>query len=210
MPPEPETSRRALAPEGTGALHMTSREERHIQRLKQRDPAAFEELVRARRTPIFNMLYRMLGNREEAEDLLQEVFVAVFKQIDGFRGEASLTTWIYRIATNHCINRQKYNRRRAQHASESWDANHSAGAEAMPSPFPQPDEALEGARMERRLQIAISELDEEQRIVLVLRDIQNLSYEEIEQVVGVPGGTVKSRLHRARMALKEKLTRGEG
>ena len=87
-------------------------EKRLVQKLRKRDARAFEALVNQYQAPILNMIYRMIGSREEAEDLAQEVFVTVFKKIDSFRGESSLATWMYRIASNHCKNRQKYLRRR--------------------------------------------------------------------------------------------------
>lgn len=184
-------------------------ENRFIQKLQRRDTRAFEELVQQYQSPILNMLYRMIGSREEAEDLAQEVFVTVFKKIDTFRGESSLATWLYRIASNHCKNRQKYLRRRI-HGNT---LNHNLGAssldssEAMPTTaiLTRPDELLEGYEAERIIQKAIAELDEEHRLVLVLRDIQNVAYDDISTITGLPLGTVKSRLHRARMSLKDKL-----
>jgi RNA polymerase sigma-70 factor (ECF subfamily) len=153
----------------------------------------------------------MLGNREEAEDLAQEVFITVFKRIDTFRGESSLATWIYRIASNHCINRKKYLTRRKHYDKRSLDDvgdrdQMGDGRVGVSERMPRPDEMAEGLQMERLIQKAIGGLDEEQRLVVVLRDIQNLSYEEIGEITGLPPGTVKSRLHRARMALKEKLS----
>jgi RNA polymerase sigma-70 factor (ECF subfamily) len=184
---------------------------RLVRKLKARSPGAFEALVDQFQTPILNMLYRMLGNRAEAEDLAQEVFITVFKQIDAFRGDSSLATWIYRIASNHCINRRKYLARRKHYDNRSLSdltdrSRPFEGKDGMSGQLHRPDEMAEGLQMERLIQEAISSLDEEHRLVLVLRDIQSLSYEEIEEILSVPAGTVKSRLHRARMALKEKLS----
>jgi RNA polymerase sigma-70 factor (ECF subfamily) len=183
---------------------------RLVRRLKARSPGAFEALIERYQGPIFNLVYRMLGNRAEAEDLAQEVFITVFKQIDGFRGEASLSTWLYRIASNHCINRRKYLSHRRH-----WDGKslsdlgdrEELGTGRLPAGTrpPRPDEMAEGLELERAIQAAISSLEEDHRLVLVLRDVQGLSYEEIVEITGVAIGTVKSRLHRARMALKEKL-----
>lgn len=190
---------------------MTSSAERRlVRKLKARNPDAFESLMQSYQGPIFNMLFRMIGNREEAEDLAQEVFITVFKRIDTFRGESSLATWIYRIASNHCINRKKYLTRRRHYDKRSFDDvgdrdQLGDGRAGVSERVPRPDEMAEGFQMERLIQEAISSLDEEQRLVVVLRDVQNLSYEEIGEITGLPPGTVKSRLHRARMALKEKL-----
>lgn len=185
-------------------------EKRLVRRLKARAPDAFETLIGSHQSSVFNLLYRMLGNREEAEDIAQEVFITVFKQIESFRGDSSLATWIYRIASNHCINRKKYLARRRHFDNKSLSGledrvQAAEGRSPISGHMPRPDEMAEGFQMERLVQEAISGLDEEHRLVLVLRDIQNLSYEEIEKIVDVPAGTVKSRLHRARMALKEKL-----
>ncbi|MBN2343629.1 MAG: sigma-70 family RNA polymerase sigma factor [Deltaproteobacteria bacterium] len=180
-----------------------------VKQLQARDAHAFEQLIETHQTRIYNLIYRMIGNREESEDLLQEVFITVFKKIDSFRGDSSLTTWIYKIATNHCINRKKYLTRRKHYAKSSYsDLSEKEQAEsrnAMMENLPRPDEMAEGKQMELLIQKAIISLEDEYKIVLILRDVQNLSYDEIEQILNVPAGTVKSRLHRARMALKEKL-----
>ena len=91
---------------------MSLRERRLIRRLRDRDERAFRELVEEHRDRVYNLTYRMLGNREEAEDVAQEVFITVFKSIDSFRGDAKLSTWLYRVTANHCKNRIKYLARR--------------------------------------------------------------------------------------------------
>lgn len=185
-------------------------EKQLLRRLKARDPKAFELLIRQYQEPVLNLLYRMLGNKAEAEDLAQEVFVTVFKKIDTFRQEAALSTWIFKIASNQCKNRFKYLARRREERriemDESGVLNQLNPRNAsLTSAIAQPDQMVEGLQMERLIQDAISSLDDEHRLVLVLRDIQNLTYDEITSITGLPLGTVKSRLHRARMALKDKL-----
>jgi RNA polymerase sigma-70 factor, ECF subfamily len=181
-----------------------------VQKLKERDATAFEHLIARHQTQVFNLLYRMTGVREEAEDLAQEVFVNVYRKIGLFRGDSPLTTWIYRIAYNACTNRRKYLRRRRDRDRQPFDEiaeRHAvdSGSMSTSARIPRPDEEVEGHEMERLVQEAISALDEEQRAILVLRDVQNVAYEDIAQITGLPTGTVKSRLHRARMALKERL-----
>jgi RNA polymerase sigma-70 factor (ECF subfamily) len=191
---------------------MIMRESRLVSRLQERDEAAFREMVRSYGQRVYNLVFRMLGNREEAEDLAQEVFVTVFKSIDGFRGDSKLSTWIYRIAVNHCKNRHKYLARRMIHARaplESADRD-AAGRDGGPTmslqaQISQPDKLLEGLQLEEALQREIAALDEEQRLLIVLRDVQGLSYQEIAAITALPEGTVKSRLHRARMTLKDRL-----
>jgi RNA polymerase sigma-70 factor (ECF subfamily) len=181
-----------------------------IERLKQRDERAFVECVRTYQDRVFNLVYRMLGSYEEAEDVAQEVFVTVFKTIDTFRGDAKFSTWLYRIAANHCKNRIKYLGRRARRRTA--ELNDAAERELLAHPHllnqsAAPDLVLEGLQLERIVQDGIAQLDEEHRVLIVLRDVEELSYEEIGQITGLPEGTVKSRLHRARMALKEYMAR---
>jgi RNA polymerase sigma-70 factor (ECF subfamily) len=193
---------------------MALGEGRLIRRLRERDEKAFREMVDTHGDRIFNLTYRMLGNRAEAEDLAQEVFITVFKSIDQFRGDSKFSTWLYRITANHCKNRIKYLARRHERTTIELDERTermaqedgaSDGPMVMPRPSPRPDHQLEGAELEQQLQAAIAELDEEHRIVVILRDVEELSYEEICAITELPEGTVKSRLHRARMALRKKL-----
>ena len=160
------------------------------------------------RDRVYNLTYRMLGNRAEAEDVAQEVFITVFKTVDSFREEAKFSTWLYRVAVNHCKNRIKYLARRHDRSKDELDENAGSVAEAgPPGPMRRPDRAVEGAQMEVVLQEAINALDEEHRAVVILREIEDLSIEEICEITGLPDGTVKSRLHRARLALRKKITR---
>ncbi len=180
-----------------------------LARLRERDETAFNEVVRVHGDKVFNLVLRMVGNRAEAEDIAQEVFVTVFKSIESFRGESKFTTWLLRIAANHSKNRIKYLARRSTD-KEGLDALPDAvmadeGNAPAQSHIEGPDRLLEAAQVEDIMQKAIAALDEEHRLVVVLRDIEELSYEEIGEITGLPEGTVKSRLHRARMALKEQL-----
>ena len=171
---------------------------------------AFRELLESHRDRVYNITYRMLGNRAEAEDVAQEVFITVFKTIDSFREESKFSTWLYRVTVNHCKNRIKYLARRHDRDRDELDeTSHSANGAIMNVQLrtPQPDRALEGAQMEGILQKAIEALDDDHRIVVVLRDVEDLSIEEICEITGLPDGTVKSRLHRARLALRKKLQR---
>jgi len=178
-----------------------------IRRLRERDESAFVEIVGLYRDKVFGLIVRMVGNREEAEELAQEVFITVLKSIDTFRGESKFSTWLYRIASNHTKNRMKYLQRRAYKVTgELDDAAERAVARGESPGSPQhrsPESAMAGAQIARVVQAAIAELDEDHRELVVLRDMEELSYEEIVQITGLNEGTVKSRLHRARTALKE-------
>ncbi|HXU81550.1 MAG TPA: sigma-70 family RNA polymerase sigma factor [Polyangia bacterium] len=180
-----------------------------IARLRQREEAAFNEVVRLHGDKVFNLVLRMVGTRAEAEDIAQEVFVTVFKSIETFRGESKFTTWLLRIAANHSKNRIKYLARRSTDKNGLEGAPEASLADQGKAPvqahFDAPDAMLEAAELETLMQEAIAKLDEEHRLLVVLRDIEELSYEEICEITGLPEGTLKSRLHRARMALKEHL-----
>src|SRR5262249_34451663 len=173
------------------------------------------ELVGSYGRRVYALVFRMLGRRDEAEDLAQEVFVQVFKAIDQFRGDSKLSTWIYRIAVNLCKNRTKYLSRR--HAGEQDDGD--AMAERVPlsaakgvsvGDVSRPDELVEGMQLEIIVKVAIQQLEPDFREVLILRDVEDLSYEEIAAITGVPDGTVKSRIHRARTQLKALVEKAMG
>jgi RNA polymerase sigma-70 factor, ECF subfamily len=194
---------RAHAPPGTAGD-----EARLVARLRGRDEVAFNELVRAYERRIFVLVARMIGSRAEAEDVAQEVFVQVFKAIGSFRGESKLSTWIYRIAINLSKNRHKYLRARdagRQDPIESVDegARLSGTGPATLTPLDRPDDLAAGRQLEHIVQSAILGLEPPFRECLVLRDVEDLSYEEIAAITGLPEGTVKSRIHRARAQLKE-------
>jgi RNA polymerase sigma-70 factor (ECF subfamily) len=134
---------------------MTLRERLLIRRLQQRDEKAFEEVVRLYQHKVYNLVYRMLGNREEAEDVAQEVFVTVFKSIDSFRGEAKFSTWLYRIAANHCKNRMKYLGRRSYKSTGELDEAAERELHQNGNTHQHvdgPDAVLEGLQLERAVQ----------------------------------------------------------
>jgi RNA polymerase sigma-70 factor (ECF subfamily) len=190
-------------------------EARLVERLVARDERAFNALVRAYERRIFALALRMMGDRAEAEDLAQEVFVQVFKAISSFRGESKLSTWIYRIAVNLSKNRSKY--LRVRHTDEQDEI--AALEERAPiveskranvSRVERPDEMMAGREAEQVVRRAILELESSFRECLVLRDVEDLSYEEIGTITGLPEGTVKSRIHRARAQLRELVERALG
>lgn len=184
-------------------------DKRLIRRLKRRDPQAFTELVSRYQSPIYNLCYRMLGQPSEAEDIAQDVFIKAFVAIGGFRGDSSLGTWLYRVAINLCKNRIKYLGRRHHQTTDAIDdvpegawSRGTGGRSTVGEAAPRPDQALEGRRAHSRVLQALTAIEPEFRELLVLRDIQGLSYHEVMRITGLPEGTVKSRLHRARAALR--------
>ena len=171
-----------------------------VDRLRRGDPRAFEELVIAYQHRVFGVALRMLGNRAEAEDLAQEVFVRVHRAIREFRGDAKLSTWLYAITSRQCLNRLASGERRIGRQGDE-------GLARLASREIGPAEEMERTELETALHRAIAELSEERRIVVVLRDLEGLSYEDIAAALDLELGTVRSRLHRARTDLREKLER---
>lgn len=198
-----------------GSSLADEEETRFIERLKGHDERAFNELVVLYERRVFRLVFRMLGRRDEAEDMVQEVFVQVFKAIGTFRGDSKLGTWVYRIAVNLCKNRIKYLARRHDGSQQELEpvAERAPLSQAKGVTFgdvARPDDMVEGFQAEVIVKRAIAELDPEFRLVLELRDVEDLSYEEIAQITGLPDGTVKSRIHRARGMLKTKVQRALG
>jgi len=180
-------------------LQEPASDRRLIERLQAGDVRAFEELVIAHQHRVFAVAQRMLGNAAEAEEIAQEVFLRVHRSIGEFRGESRLSTWLYAITSRLCLNRLAAGDRRFRRDD----------AEALER-APGPGDAaalLERSEVEAALRDAIAELPEDRRIVVVLRDLEGLSYEEIAQALDLELGTVRSRLHRARTDLKAKLER---
>lgn len=168
------------------------------------DARAFGDLISLYQRRIHAFCARMLQDPSEAEDLAQDVFLTVYQNAKEFRGESSFTTWIYRIARNQTLNRIKYLERRGRSSRKSLD---DLGEERLESEDRAADDLVEGEQSVRLVRAAIEALPEQQKTVLILRDIEGLAYEEITEITGLALGTVKSRIHRARSALAEALSR---
>jgi len=180
-----------------------------VSRLQANEDAAYDELVRTYSSMIYHVGYRMLGDPAEASDVVQEIFLKVFRNIGGFKRESSLRTWIFKIAFSEILNRLRWWKRRYRHATVSLDE------EPYGQPLKNsicdgaltPEDALQSKEREAALQDALRRLSHEHRYIIVLRDIEGFSYNEIADVLGVSIGTVKSRLARARADLKKSLMR---
>jgi RNA polymerase sigma-70 factor (ECF subfamily) len=179
---------------------------RFVSLLKRGDERAFTILVRRCQNQVFSLCCRFLSSPEDAREVAQEVFVAIFKQIQNFKGDAKLTTWVYRIATNHALNRLKYLKRRNHDQLETLrDELDFTESGSFSTHYPGPEEMVAAVRLERYLNQQLALLDEEQRTVVVLRDMEGLSYQDIVEVTGLNLGTIKSRLHRGRSRIKQAL-----
>jgi RNA polymerase sigma-70 factor, ECF subfamily len=182
------------------------REAALIQRCAARDEDACADLVAEHQRMVYQLSLNLLGDHNEALDLSQEVFLRVFRTIHGFRGQSALRTWIYRIVVNQARNRQRWWRRRHRAQQVSLDAHLKDFGD-----FPErtdgasPDRMLGRKELADRIREALEQLPFDQRTAIVLREIDGLSYEEIGFSLGVAVGTVKSRLARAREALRAQL-----
>lgn len=180
-----------------------------IRAVQAGDKAAFDELVLKHKDRLFNLVYWFLGDYHEANDCAQETFIKVFKSVNKFRFESAFSTWLYRIALNTCKNRIKSSAYRWKKKTVSLETsggskNGNPSSEIV-NGSPTPVMALEKKEKIMRIQKAINSLPEEQNQVVVLRDIQGFSYQDISDITGLNLGTVKSRLARGRLELKNQL-----
>jgi RNA polymerase sigma-70 factor, ECF subfamily len=170
--------------------------------------AAFGELVRRYQDRLYNTVYRLVDNAEDAQDVIQDAFLNAYQSLGGFKGDSQFFTWLYRIAVNTAISFKR--KRRVVLAARASLSGTSGGGEPLDaSDESRPERALERAEQERRIQKALQRLSSEHRAVLVLKDMEGHKYETMAEILKVPVGTVRSRLHRARLELRELLERDE-
>ncbi len=178
-----------------------------IKRCQEGDIEAFEQLITDYEKRILNYCFRMMGNPSDAEDAAQEVFVKVFRFIGNFNGQSSFSTWLYRVASNVCLDLLRKAKRQPQNVVSIHQEN-DEGEEylmAIEDPEPNPYERAQLSEAQQVLVDALDQLGDEQKRVIILRDIEGLSYEEIAEITNTAPGTVKSRINRARQNLKKLL-----
>lgn len=176
-----------------------------VERAKRGDVEAFEQLISQHQKTVFNIAYRLTSNYEDASDVAQEAFIRAYSSLAEFRGDSSFATWLYRIVNNACLDElRKRKRQRVTYIDESVTMDDGEMSRQIADTADGPEQALERVEIQRAVQESITSLDEEYRLVLVMRDIQGYSYNEIADALAINLGTVKSRLNRARNALKEK------
>ena len=186
---------------------MSDMEKFLLEKAKSGDIAAFEQLVESYQKKIFNIALRMLGNYDDAGDLTQEVLIRIYRSIRSFKEQSSFSTWIYRITTNVCLDEiRKRKNRKVVSLDEEIKLDDGDMKRQIESGGPTPEESAETEDLKKIVNDAIEKLNEEHRVVIVLRDIQGLTYEEISDVLKLPEGTVKTRINRARQALKNILS----
>jgi len=171
------------------------------------DSSAFSGLVDKYQDRLFNTCLRLCGNRSDAEDFAQEAFVKAFSSLDRFDGRASFYTWLFRIAVNLTISAHRKSRVKPVLSLQgrTSDGDGDSMADRIQGRVAMPDERCVENERDQAVARALASLDEEHKTVVVLRDIESLGYAEIAEILDVPTGTVKSRLHRARLALREML-----
>jgi RNA polymerase sigma-70 factor, ECF subfamily len=188
-----------------GWSEVDSREAALVERCAVGEEAACAELVATHQRMVFALAFHLLGDRDEALDLSQEVFLRVFRTISSFRGHSALRTWIYRIVVNQARNRQRWWRRRRRGDQVSLDEHLQQFGEMESFGEMPPDRLLASKETAARIWQALDRLPFDQRTALILREVDGLRYEEIAFSLGIAVGTVKSRLTRARQALRADL-----
>jgi RNA polymerase sigma-70 factor (ECF subfamily) len=177
-----------------------------VQRARSGDRGAFRELVERYQRKIAALALGMLRNRDDALDIVQETFTKAYQNLDRFKGDAGFYTWVYRIAYNLCIDQQRRDAKQPQLPLETEERGESAPQPSSDGPrTDEPFDRTRDAEIAARLQQAMRELTPEHRAVILLREVEGLSYAEISQVLDCPKGTVMSRLHYARRQLQARL-----
>jgi RNA polymerase sigma-70 factor, ECF subfamily len=180
-----------------------------VERFREGDRAAFSEIVRRYEDRVYTLCCRWLGEPESAEEVAQDVFLALFRSLSGFRGESRLSTFVFRVAVNHCKNKRLYRARRGfgRHDALGPAADPDGPERELPADGPTPDRGVDVRQARHLVGEALEALDDDHRQILILRDVEDLSYDEIADILELPRGTVKSRLHRARAELATLLAR---
>ncbi|MEZ6141524.1 MAG: sigma-70 family RNA polymerase sigma factor [Zavarzinella sp.] len=187
---------------------MTNDDRQLIARCLQGDSSAYEPLVLRYQDRLYNAVFRMLNSAEDAADVVQEAFIGAYQSLHSFKGESGFFTWLYRIAFNVAISLK---RKRRIAASLDWDSGERQFPEPVEdNPNIHPDKNLERSEEEELLQKALDRLTNEHRMIIILNDIQDEKYEDIAEILGIPIGTVRSRVHRARAELRSIIMELEG
>lgn len=197
----------ASMPRSRPRAAVSAEERALIERCKRGDLGAFNDLVRKYEKQVYNFAYRLTGNYDDANDVAQDAFLRVFNAIGTFRGDSSFSTWLFRITTNVFLDERKKAKSHPQTSLDEYlELGESSVARQIEDPSPTPEAVLEESERAQILLKAVGDLPEYQRAMVTLYHTQQKSYEEIAEIMDLPIGTVKSRLNRARLALKEKLS----
>lgn len=178
---------------------------KRIKQAKKGDQNAFGEIVEIYKNKVFQLCYRMLGNRHEAEDVAQEAFIRAFINLNTFKQELKFSTWLFRIATNLCIDRIRKKKPDYYLDAEVSGTEGLTMYSQLASNEPLPEAELESLELQETIQKEILKLPEKYRTAIVLKYIEELSLNEISEILDLPLGTVKTRIHRGREALRQQL-----
>ena len=169
------------------------------------DENAYKDLLDNFRGALFNLLYKMVRNREETEDLVQEAFIKAFKALPTFNAEYAFSTWLYKIAINNCIDHMRKKRLKTYSINKPVQSKGGEVTREFPDHSMSPDKQILGEERANLIGTAIDELPENYKVAIILRHTEEKSYEEIAEILNIPLGTVKARIFRAREMLKKKL-----
>lgn len=182
-----------------------------VARARTKDYAAFEELVDRYEDKIFRLAFRFVRNETEAKEIVQDTFLLVWRKLDTFKGDSQFGSWLYRVATNTALMRLRAQRRHPEISTEELPVDYLDNYGQLPAAgenwAKRPDDELQSDELRRRIQKAVDELPEIYRTVFLIRDVEGLSTEETAEVLEISIPTVKTRLHRARLALRDAITR---
>ena len=179
-------------------------DEELVEKVKKGDADVYEKIIQKYQSKVFGLIYNMTKNQNEIEDLAQEVFIKIYKNLGKFKGESSLYTWIYKITVNLCLDEMK-KRKNVIYLDEKIEVDDGEVNRELPSEDKSQEELYEEKELQEKLHNCINKLPEKQRVMIVLRDIKGFSYEEISKITDVKLGTVRSQINRARLKLKELL-----
>jgi RNA polymerase sigma-70 factor (ECF subfamily) len=200
-PPEGDSSTER-SPSGASAS-----DEELVARARQKDFAAFEELLDRYEDKVFRLAYRFVRNETEAKEILQDTFLSIWRKLDTFKGDAQFSSWVYRVAANAALMRLRAQRRHPEISTEELPIGYLDRVGQLPAVgenwAKRPDDQLQSEELRRHIQAAVDALPELYRTIFLIRDVEGLSTEETAEVLGISVPTVKTRLHRARIALRD-------
>jgi len=192
---------------GSPSTTTSPTDEELVVRARAKDFAAFEELLDRYEDKVFRLAYRFVRNETEAQEILQDTFLSIWRKLDTFKGDAQFSSWVYRVAANTALMRLRAQRRHPEISTEELPSGYLDRLGPLPPPgenwSKRPDDQLQSEELRRHIQAAVDALPELYRAVFLIRDVEGLSTEETAEVLGISIPTVKTRLHRARIALRD-------
>lgn len=196
---ENETNRVTAFPISSSSRNKTRAEDDDlVERCRRGDLSAFETIYQRHSTSMYNLAYRMVGNASDAEDLLQEIFLLAFNKLSSYQGQSALGTWLYRVATNRCLDHLRSRAKRYQTMTDSLDDKESL------APRAEKDTPAERMDLER----SIAQLPDSYRAAFLLYDVEGFDHKEVAHILGVAEGTSKSLVHKARLKIRNTLGKG--